>query len=105
VVNGTDGVAKVRVFVVDDHTVVRSGVRLEVGDVVDVVGEAADVRSAIEGIRALAPDVVLLDVHLPDALGFDLAVAARSSTRSCRRRRRSASLRCRCPTRRRTCWT
>jgi DNA-binding NarL/FixJ family response regulator len=69
VVNGTDGVAKVRVFVVDDHTVVRSGVRLEVGDVVDVVGEAADVRSAIEGIRALAPDVVLLDVHLPDGGG------------------------------------
>jgi DNA-binding NarL/FixJ family response regulator len=60
---------RIRVFVVDDHTVVRSGVRFEVGDVVDVVGEAADVPSAIAGIRELTPDVVLLDVHLPDGGG------------------------------------
>jgi DNA-binding NarL/FixJ family response regulator len=59
----------IRVFVVDDHTVVRSGVRFEVGELVDVVGEAGDVASAIEGIRALAPDVVLLDVHLPGGGG------------------------------------
>jgi len=58
-----------RVFVVDDHTVVRSGVRAEVGDAMDVVGEAADVASAVSGIRALQPDVVLLDVHLPDGGG------------------------------------
>jgi DNA-binding NarL/FixJ family response regulator len=60
---------RTRVFVVDDHTVVRSGVRAEVGDAVDVVGEAADVASAVSGIRALQPDVVLLDVHLPDGGG------------------------------------
>jgi DNA-binding NarL/FixJ family response regulator len=60
---------RIRVFVVDDHAVVRSGVRAEVGEKVDVVGEAADVASAIEGIRALEPDVVLLDVHLPDGGG------------------------------------
>jgi DNA-binding NarL/FixJ family response regulator len=60
---------RTRVFVVDDHTVVRSGVRAEVGDTVDVVGEAADVASAVSGIRALQPDVVLLDVHLPDGGG------------------------------------
>lgn len=59
----------IRVFVVDDHTVVRSGVRAEVGDLVDIVGEAADVATAIKGIRELAPDVVLLDVHLPDGGG------------------------------------
>ena len=59
----------IRVFVVDDHTVVRSGVRFEVGELVDIVGEAADVRSAVDGIRALTPDVVLLDVHLPDGGG------------------------------------
>jgi DNA-binding NarL/FixJ family response regulator len=59
----------IRVFVVDDHTVVRSGVRAEVGDLVDIVGEAGDVTAAIEGIRTLAPDVVLLDVHLPDGGG------------------------------------
>jgi DNA-binding NarL/FixJ family response regulator len=60
---------RIRVFVVDDHAVVRSGVRAEVGEKVDVVGEAAAVASAIEGIRALEPDVVLLDVHLPDGGG------------------------------------
>ncbi|GAA3849652.1 response regulator transcription factor [Saccharothrix violaceirubra] len=60
---------RVRVFVVDDHAVVRSGVRAEVGDRVDIVGEADDVASAVQGIRALEPDVVLLDVHLPGGGG------------------------------------
>lgn len=59
----------IRVFVVDDHPVVRSGIRAELGELVDVVGEAADVATAITGIRALRPDVVLLDVHLPDGGG------------------------------------
>jgi DNA-binding NarL/FixJ family response regulator len=74
----------IRVFVVDDHTVVRSGVRFEVGELVDVVGEAGDVASAIEGIRALAPDVVLLDVHLPDGGGraiLDAIVPAHTGVR------------------------
>ena len=62
-------VERARVFVVDDHAVVRAGVRAEVGDAVDVVGEASDVVSAVSGIRALQPDVVLLDVHLPDGGG------------------------------------
>jgi DNA-binding NarL/FixJ family response regulator len=62
-------VSRIRVFVVDDHAVVRTGVRGEVGDAVDVVGEAGDVAAAIEGIRRLKPDVVLLDVHLPDGGG------------------------------------
>jgi len=59
----------IRVFVVDDHAVVRSGVRAEIGDAAEVVGDAGDVRSAIDGIRRLQPDVVLLDVHLPDGGG------------------------------------
>ncbi|RBY93453.1 DNA-binding response regulator [Blastococcus sp. TF02-8] len=58
-----------RVFLVDDHAMVRAGVRAELGDAVDVVGEAADVPSAVEGIRATRPDVVLLDVHLPGGDG------------------------------------
>jgi DNA-binding NarL/FixJ family response regulator len=62
-------VTAVRVFVVDDHAVVRSGVRAELGDEVDVVGEAGDVTGAIEGIRRLRPDVVLLDVHMPGGGG------------------------------------
>jgi DNA-binding NarL/FixJ family response regulator len=58
-----------RVFLVDDHQMFRSGVRAELGDRVEVVGEAADVESAVEGIRATQPEVVLLDVHLPGGGG------------------------------------
>ena len=58
-----------RVFLVDDHAMVRSGVRAELGGSVEVVGEAADVPDAVTGIRATEPDVVLLDVHLPGGGG------------------------------------
>jgi DNA-binding NarL/FixJ family response regulator len=58
-----------RVFVVDDHAMVRAGVRAELGDDVTFVGEAPDVGTAVEGIRATLPDVVLLDVHLPGGGG------------------------------------
>jgi DNA-binding NarL/FixJ family response regulator len=58
-----------RVFVVDDHAMVRAGVRAELGDDVTFVGEAPDVPTAVEGIRASLPDVVLLDVHLPGGGG------------------------------------
>jgi DNA-binding NarL/FixJ family response regulator len=58
-----------RVFVVDDHAMVRAGVRAELGQDVTFVGEAPDVATAVEGIRATLPDVVLLDVHLPGGGG------------------------------------
>jgi DNA-binding NarL/FixJ family response regulator len=58
-----------RVFLVDDHQMFRSGVRTELGDSVDVVGEADDVESAVLGIRRTLPEVVLLDVHLPGGGG------------------------------------
>jgi len=58
-----------RVFLVDDHQMFRTGVRAELGERVHVVGEAADVESAVEGIRASDPEVVLLDVHLPGGGG------------------------------------
>ena len=58
-----------RVFVVDDHAMVRAGVRAELGDLVTFVGEGADVPAAVEGIRATRPDVVLLDVHMPGGGG------------------------------------
>src|SRR3954465_13755618 len=48
---------------------VRSGVRAELGNDVTFVGEAPDVPTAVEGIRATVPDVVLLDVHLPGGGG------------------------------------
>jgi DNA-binding NarL/FixJ family response regulator len=60
---------RTRVFLVDDHAMVRAGVRAELGDEVTVVGEAADAPTAVEGIRATTPDVVLLDVHLPGGGG------------------------------------
>jgi DNA-binding NarL/FixJ family response regulator len=64
-----------RVMIVDDHGLFRSGVRAELGDQVDVVGEAGDVTPAIERIGELLPDVVLLDVHLPGG-GGQLVVSA-----------------------------
>jgi len=60
---------KLRVAIVDDHDLVRSGVRAELGDDVDVVGDAGTVADAIALITAQAPDVVLLDVHMPDGGG------------------------------------
>jgi DNA-binding NarL/FixJ family response regulator len=66
----------VRVFLVDDHTLFLSGVRAEVGDRFQVVGYAGDVESAVAGILATEPDVVLLDVHMPD--GGGLAVIERA---------------------------
>lgn len=75
----------VRVLLVDDHPMVRAGVRAELAEVgaggasvtggpaddrsVEVVGEAADVDSAVQQVSALRPDVVLLDVHLPGGDG------------------------------------
>jgi DNA-binding NarL/FixJ family response regulator len=58
-----------RVVLVDDHGLVRSGVRVEISGDVDVVGEAATVPEAIEVIRRTVPDVVLLDVHMPGGGG------------------------------------
>jgi DNA-binding NarL/FixJ family response regulator len=65
-------VTAVRVFLVDDHSMFRSGVRAELAqapDTVDIVGEAGTVAEAVEGIRRHQPAVVLLDVHMPDGGG------------------------------------
>lgn len=59
-----------RVVVVDDHAIFRAGVRAELRELVDVVGEAGGVGEAIELIRGERPDVVLLDVHMPDGGGL-----------------------------------
>jgi DNA-binding NarL/FixJ family response regulator len=60
-----------RVVIVDDHALFRAGVRAEL-EGVDVVGEAGDVAGAVEAIRRLEPDVVLLDVHLPGGGGAEV---------------------------------
>ncbi len=59
----------VRVVLVDDHRMFRSGVRAELGESIEVVGEAEDVESAVRVIEEQRPDVVLLDVHLPGGGG------------------------------------
>jgi DNA-binding NarL/FixJ family response regulator len=64
--------ARVRVVVVDDHAMFRSGVRAELGDAVDVVAEAADVDEAVAAVLSHDPDVVLLDVHLPGGGGVEV---------------------------------
>jgi len=58
------------VVVVDDHAIFRAGVRAELGELVEVVGEAGGVDEAIDLIRSVRPDVALLDVHMPDGGGL-----------------------------------
>ncbi|WP_424982302.1 response regulator [Labedaea rhizosphaerae] len=65
----------VRVFLVDDHGLFRAGVRAEldqITDDVEVVGEAGSVAEAVAGITHRKPDVVLLDVHMPDGGGAEV---------------------------------
>lgn len=59
----------VRVVMVDDHDVIRVGVRESLADDIEVVGEARDVESAIETVASARPEVVILDVHLPGGTG------------------------------------
>jgi DNA-binding NarL/FixJ family response regulator len=61
-----------RVVVVDDHAMFRTGVKAEIGTAVQVVGEAADAGTAITTVLQTAPDVVLLDVHLPGGGGIEV---------------------------------
>jgi len=60
---------RVDVVLVDDHRMFRSGVRAEIGDAVNIVGEAPTVDAAVEVIAQTRPAVVLLDVHLPGGSG------------------------------------
>jgi DNA-binding NarL/FixJ family response regulator len=57
------------VVLVDDHRLFRAGVRSELGNAVEVVGEAGTVPEAVALVLAQQPDVVLLDVHMPDGGG------------------------------------
>jgi DNA-binding NarL/FixJ family response regulator len=59
--------SKIRVLIVDDHAILREGIRalLAAHDDIEVVGEAADGREAVEKVHQLSPDVVLMDVAMP----------------------------------------
>ncbi|MFJ3956125.1 LuxR C-terminal-related transcriptional regulator [Arthrobacter sp. NPDC090010] len=59
----------VRVVIVDDHAIFRSGLKADLRDGIDVVGEAGNVDDAVAVVTRKEPDVVLLDVHLPGGAG------------------------------------
>ncbi|HEY6459268.1 MAG TPA: response regulator transcription factor, partial [Polyangiaceae bacterium] len=63
----------IRVLVVDDHAVVREGLRtfLELQDGIEVVGEAADGEEAVARATELTPDVILMDLVMPRVDGID----------------------------------
>lgn len=65
--------ADIRVLVVDDHAILRDGIRslLERQEDIRVVGEAANGREAIERVQELAPDLVLMDVAMPEMDGLE----------------------------------
>lgn len=68
----TEAARRPTVVIVDDHRLFRTGVRAELGDAVEVLGEAADVPEAVALIVQTQPDVVLLDVHLPGGDGREV---------------------------------
>ncbi|RZU66614.1 LuxR family two component transcriptional regulator [Microterricola gilva] len=70
----------VRVVIVDDHSIFRSGLKADLDASIEVVGEAHDVDSAVQVVTATAPDVVLIDVHLPGGPAAGIAGAAASGT-------------------------
>jgi DNA-binding NarL/FixJ family response regulator len=73
-----DGGMKPSLLIVDDHPGFRSlARRLLTADGFEVVGEAADGRAAVAAARDLRPDVVLLDIQLPDTDGFEVTARLR----------------------------
>jgi DNA-binding NarL/FixJ family response regulator len=68
-----------RVLIVDDHSIFRSGLKADLGPEIEIVGEAANVDDAVRLIADLLPEVVLLDVHLPGGAGGGGAEVVRRS--------------------------
>ncbi len=64
------------VVIVDDHSIFRSGLRADLADDLEVLGEADSVATALVLLGTVSPDVVLLDVHLPDGTGADVIAGA-----------------------------
>jgi DNA-binding NarL/FixJ family response regulator len=73
-----------RVLIVDDHTLLRSGVRAELEPLLEIAGEAGTVADAVAAIGRERPDVVLLDVHMPEGGGVEvIRRAAAEGLRPC----------------------
>jgi len=64
--------SSLRVLIVDDHAIFRSGVRAELESLLGIAGEAGTVEEAVAAIEEEQPDVVLLDVHMPDGGGVEV---------------------------------
>ena len=64
---------KIKILIVDDHAVLRDGIRalLSLHDDIQIVGEASEGKEAIEKVRELAPDVVIIDIAMPELNGIE----------------------------------
>jgi DNA-binding NarL/FixJ family response regulator len=72
---------KIRVLLVEDHRMVREALRevlTKVNDI-EVVGEAGDAREGLELAESLSPDVIVLDIRLPDLNGIEVAARLRDA--------------------------
>ena len=67
--------SKIKILVVDDHAIMRDGIHalIDLHDDIEVVGEASDGKEAIEKVRELAPDVVIMDIAMPGMDGLEAA--------------------------------
>lgn len=68
-----------RIYLVDDHDVVRAGMKAVLDDTFDIVGEAGDIDAAVAGILETKPEMVVLDVKLPSGSGADVIERVRRS--------------------------
>lgn len=74
--------SSIRIVLVDDHDVARRALRsvLKSNPNLEIVGEAAEGKEALKKIEELRPDIVLLDIGLPDMSGIDVAPGIRSAS-------------------------
>lgn len=76
----TTSAPPIRVVIADDHHIWRSGLRVDLGDGFEVVGESEDAAAAIEVIEATRPDLALVDLHMPGGGGLAVVRACATST-------------------------
>ncbi len=78
-----------RLLLVDDHKVVRSGLRMLLENEADltIVGEAGTGQEALQLVEQLQPDLVLMDIGLPDQSGIEVTTISQTALAECRHRR------------------